>query len=174
MSLNDEKPAAGTDSPHLANDEREQAATSKLVAARVIHEVLREEGEIELRRPLGALLWSGLAYSHAHALLQRQLDLIVTSDPMEDMDKLVRRPLFTEPFVAVLPGTRRARYTTPADLPALAQDFPLVRFSTRSHYGAITERYLRRRGISAKRHLEIDASDVLMAGCLGPSISAER
>ena len=53
--------AAGNGSPHLAEEEREQAAQSKLVAARVIHEILREEGEVELQRPLGALLWSGLA-----------------------------------------------------------------------------------------------------------------
>jgi DNA-binding transcriptional LysR family regulator len=98
------------------------------------------------------LLWSGLAYSHAQALLQRQLDLIVTSDPMEDMDKLVRRPLFTEPFVAVLPAARAESCAE-----------PLVRFSTRSHYGALTERYLRRRGIAAKRHIEMDASDVVLA-----------
>ena len=52
---------AGSGSPHLAEEEREQAAQSKLVAARVIHEILREEGETELSRPLGALLWSGLA-----------------------------------------------------------------------------------------------------------------
>jgi formate/nitrite transporter FocA (FNT family) len=60
-AIEDKPPAAGRDSPHLLDDEREQAAQSKLVAARVIHEVLREEGEVELRRPLGALLWSGLA-----------------------------------------------------------------------------------------------------------------
>jgi formate/nitrite transporter FocA (FNT family) len=52
---------AGKDSPHLEDHEREQAAAAQPMAARVIHEVLREEGEIELRRPLGALLWSGLA-----------------------------------------------------------------------------------------------------------------
>ncbi len=108
------------------------------------------------------LLWSGLAYSHAQALLQRQLDIIITSDPMEDMDKLVRRPLFTEPFLIVLPAARRDQFAQ-SDLHEIAREFPLVRFSTRSHYGAITERYLRRCGISAKRHLEIDSSDVVLA-----------
>ena len=56
-----EKPAAGKDSPHLEEHEREQAARSTQLAARVIHEVLREEGEIELRRSVAALSWSGLA-----------------------------------------------------------------------------------------------------------------
>jgi formate/nitrite transporter FocA (FNT family) len=54
-------PAAGKDSPHLETHEREQAARSTQVPARVIHEVLREEGEVELRRSVGALSWSGLA-----------------------------------------------------------------------------------------------------------------
>ncbi len=57
----EEQPAAGKDSPHLEEHEREQAARSTQVAARVIHEVLREEGEVELRRSVGALSWSGLA-----------------------------------------------------------------------------------------------------------------
>jgi formate/nitrite transporter FocA (FNT family) len=52
---------AGKDSPHLEKHEQEQAAQSQAVSARVIHEVLREEGEVELHRPVGALMWSGLA-----------------------------------------------------------------------------------------------------------------
>jgi formate-nitrite transporter family protein len=52
---------AGTDSPHLGPGEREQAASHAPLRALVIHEVLRDEGEFELRRPPAALLWSGLA-----------------------------------------------------------------------------------------------------------------
>jgi formate/nitrite transporter FocA (FNT family) len=52
---------AGKDSPHLEEHEQKQAAEAQAMPARVIHEVLREEGEVELRRPVGALLWSGLA-----------------------------------------------------------------------------------------------------------------
>ena len=57
----EEAQPAGKDSPHLHDHEREQAADSAQLAARVIHEVLREEGEVELKRPVGALIWSGLA-----------------------------------------------------------------------------------------------------------------
>lgn len=108
------------------------------------------------------LLWSGLAYSHAQALLNRQLDLIVTSDPMEDLDNLVRRPLFTEPFMVVIPRGRIEQFED-ADLKTIIQGMPLIRFSGRSHFGAIIERYLRRCSISAPRHLEIDTADVVMA-----------
>jgi hypothetical protein len=52
VALDEETHAAGKDSPLLLEEEREQAAKSKLVGARVIHEVLREEGHVELRRPV--------------------------------------------------------------------------------------------------------------------------
>ncbi len=52
---------AGKESPHLAPEQREQAASHAPLRPLVIHEVLREEGEFELRRPPAALLWSGLA-----------------------------------------------------------------------------------------------------------------
>jgi len=61
MSDTAEAPAAGQHSPHLEEHERDQAARVGLAGARVIHEVLREEGETELRRSVGALAWSGLA-----------------------------------------------------------------------------------------------------------------
>jgi DNA-binding transcriptional LysR family regulator len=108
------------------------------------------------------LLWSGLANSHAQALLNRQLDLIITSDPLEDMDGLVRRPLFTEPFLVVLPRAR-AQELRQADLTRLVQDHPLIRFSARSHFGAVVERFLRRSGYTPHQYLEIDSSDVVMA-----------
>ncbi|RJG05014.1 LysR family transcriptional regulator [Noviherbaspirillum cavernae] len=108
------------------------------------------------------LLWSGLAHSHAQSLLNRHVDLIVTSDLLEDMDGLVRRPLFTEPFLVVLPKCRQEQFED-ADLGKLVQEMQLVRFSARSHFGAMIERYLRRRGMSAPHYLEIDTSDVVMA-----------
>jgi DNA-binding transcriptional LysR family regulator len=108
------------------------------------------------------LLWSGLANSHAHSLLNRQLDLIMTSDPLEDMDRLVRRPIFTEPFLVVIPKGRQDQFAD-ADLSKLVQEMLLVRFSARSHFGVMVERYLRRRGISAPHYLEIDTSDVVLA-----------
>jgi formate/nitrite transporter FocA (FNT family) len=52
---------AGADSPHLAREEREQAAKHAAPAALVIHEVVREEGEQELRKRASAVGWSGLA-----------------------------------------------------------------------------------------------------------------
>lgn len=108
------------------------------------------------------LLWSGLANSHAQALLNRQLDMIVTSDSLEDFDKIVRRPIFTEPFLIVVPRARLKEFQG-ADFTTLIQRAPLIRFSARSHFGAIIERHLRRSGHSPRPYLEIDTSDVVMS-----------
>jgi len=108
------------------------------------------------------LLWSGLANSHAQALLNRQLDLIVTSDRLEDVDHIVRRAIFSETFVIVIPKTRQAMLQH-ADLTTFVQSLPFIRFSARSHFGTTVERYLRRCGHTPRPHLEIDTSDVVMA-----------
>jgi formate/nitrite transporter FocA (FNT family) len=52
---------AGSDSPHLDEEERDQAAEHAAIGPMVIHEVVREEGEAELERRGSALAWSGLA-----------------------------------------------------------------------------------------------------------------
>ena len=108
------------------------------------------------------LLWSGLANSHAAALLKRQLDLIVTSDTLEDVDHITRRSIFSEPFIVVVPKSREKQFKN-ADLTTMIEKMPLIRFSARSHFGAIIERHLRRQGFAPRPYLEIDTSDVMMA-----------
>src|SRR4051794_39805297 len=46
---------------NLSRGEREQAEQHKPVRPKVIHEIIREEGEHEVRRSASALWWSGLA-----------------------------------------------------------------------------------------------------------------
>ncbi|HLU14330.1 MAG TPA: LysR family transcriptional regulator [Burkholderiaceae bacterium] len=108
------------------------------------------------------LLWSGLANSHAHALLNRQLDLIVTSDTLDDVDRIVRRAVFTEPFLMVVPAARKKEFEG-ASLLEASRLAPFIRFSARSHFGAVIERYLRRSGHVPLPSLEIDTADVVMA-----------
>ena len=51
---------AGLQSPHLNEQEQQQAADNAVVRSLVIHEVVREQGERELERSVGGLAWSGL------------------------------------------------------------------------------------------------------------------
>ncbi len=53
--------SAGADSPHLDEREQDQAARHTAPHALVIHEVVRDEGEQELKRSSASLAWSGLA-----------------------------------------------------------------------------------------------------------------
>lgn len=52
---------AGSDSPHLDEKQQKQAADRAPPGPLVIHEIVREQGEIELDRSFGGLAWSGLA-----------------------------------------------------------------------------------------------------------------
>jgi DNA-binding transcriptional LysR family regulator len=105
---------------------------------------------------------SGLAHDQAEGLLSRNLDLIISSDGMDDVDGLDRYRILTEPFVLLLPAKLAAANPRP-DLKALAAGHSLIRFSARSQIGAQIERHLRRLGVKAPRLLEVDATDALMA-----------
>ncbi len=57
----DEDQDTGTGSPHLNEDEQDQAAAHTAPKALIIHEIIREEGEAGLGRTNGALAFSGFA-----------------------------------------------------------------------------------------------------------------
>ena len=57
----DESELLGGSSPHLDEAERKQAAERAHVGPLVIYEVVREQGEKELRRSFSGLAWSGVA-----------------------------------------------------------------------------------------------------------------
>ena len=164
----------------------EQRAEPLLHAAAALPQVLREAGDMPaqqvrlglvdtfastagpgLVRELAAsatrvVIWSGLAPSLGAALLSRDVDAIVTSDTLDDLDGLVRFPLWKEPFLLLLPQAWRADAAS-LSLDALAAALPMVRYSARSHIGLQIERHLRRVGVAAERRIEVDGSDALVA-----------
>jgi formate/nitrite transporter FocA (FNT family) len=52
---------AGKNSPHLDDEEQRQAAEGAPIGPLVIHEIVREQGEMEIERSFSGLAWSGLA-----------------------------------------------------------------------------------------------------------------
>ncbi len=114
------------------------------------------------RQSARVVLWSGLAPSLGAALINRELDAIVTSDPLYDLDGLQRVALWKEPFVLLLPRTLSIEAGRPS-LGQLAATVPLIRYSARSHTGLQVERHLRRLGVAAERRVEVDGSDTLLA-----------
>ena len=105
---------------------------------------------------------SGLAHDQAEGLLNRNLDIIITSDAMDDVDGLTRYLLLSEPYLLLMPE-KIADTDGQPDLKQLAMNYPLIRFSARSQVGAQVERHLRRLGVKAPHLLEVDATDALVA-----------
>jgi formate/nitrite transporter FocA (FNT family) len=117
-----------TDSPLLDNEAKDQAERHAPLRPLVIHEIVRAEGEAELKKPLSALLWSGLAaglsmgFSFvAQALLQADLPSGPGQHTLASAGYVVgfaivilgRQQLFTEStLTAVLPALHRRRAET--------------------------------------------------------------
>lgn len=97
----------------------------------------------------------------ARGLRQWDLDVVITSDPMEDESDLVRRVILHEPFVLALPAALEEPRSA-AELRALASSHPLIRYTTRSMIGTTIERQLRRLRIDPPHRLEFDTSGSLL------------
>lgn len=98
---------AGQDSPHLDEHEQAQAAEHAAPQALVIHEVLREEGEAELRRANAALLWSGLAAGLSMGFSLLAMALLRAGLPDAPWRLLVDAPGYSVGFVIVVLGRQQ-------------------------------------------------------------------
>jgi DNA-binding transcriptional LysR family regulator len=106
--------------------------------------------------------WSGLAASHAEALLRREIDAAITCDRMEDLDDIERFPFYREPYVLVVPRELKAEIEG-RGLPEILEHHRLVRHSERSYVGGQVEQHLSRSGLRPPRAFEFDTSDALVA-----------
>jgi DNA-binding transcriptional LysR family regulator len=111
---------------------------------------------------LSLTAWSGLAYSHAEALMRRTIDAAITCDAMEDLDDIEPIPFYREPYLLIVPRHLAAELGD-MELGAILESHRLVRHSERSYVGAQIERHLNRLGIRAPRAFEFDTSDSLVA-----------
>jgi len=102
-----------------------------------------------------------LSSNHERALLAREVDIvIVSSEALEESDRLVRHDILLEPFFLALP----ASFDGPVDsISALASQMDFVRYTARSLMGQQIERHLRRVRVEPPRRLELDTADAVMA-----------
>jgi formate/nitrite transporter FocA (FNT family) len=98
---------AGAESPHLDEREQIQAAEHSAPAALVIHEIVREEGELELRRRNVALLWSGLAAGLSMGFSLLTLALIRAGLPDEAWRRLIDSFGYSVGFVIAILGRQQ-------------------------------------------------------------------
>jgi formate/nitrite transporter FocA (FNT family) len=126
---------AGATSPHLGEAERQQAADHASPRALVIHEVVRQEGEEELRRPVSALLWSGLAAGLSMGFSFLGLALMQSLLPDEPWRRLIDSLGYSLGFIITVLGRQQlfTESTLTAVLPLLVRRdagtlFALMRF----------------------------------------------
>ncbi len=98
---------AGADSRHLDEREQTQAAEHAAPQALVIHEVVREEGELELRRRNVALLWSGLAAGLSMGFSLLTMAVLQSTLPEEPWRRLLDSPGYCVGFVITILGRQQ-------------------------------------------------------------------
>lgn len=111
---------------------------------------------------------SGTTSAQGRALCEREIDIALSSDPLEGIEGITSQPIFTEPFVLMVPKAIVTRAPTQIqDLRQLSKTLPFVRFNPLSHMGVMTDLYLRRLGLQPDRPIELDSSEALTAMVAG-------
>ena len=124
------------------------------VGPRMIRALLADAAKLNLT------VWSGLAASHAEALVNRTIDAAVTCDPMYELPEVERLHVLTESYVLVAPAG--ADDLAGQDLEEVFAARRLVRHSGRSFVGAQVERHLGRLGLRPQKSFEFDTSDAVI------------
>lgn len=106
---------------------------------------------------------TGLSPQQGESLLRRDLDLIVTSDPLVDANDMIRYRLFTERYFVITPKALGKSLASLDDIRALANVLPVVRFNRTSQVGLQIERHLRGLNVRVPNRLELDNADALTA-----------
>lgn len=117
---------------------------------------------------------TGLTPNLTEGLIRHEFDLVVSTDPLDDLGGVVRHSLLTERFVVIVPRDARVTLSGVADLRRQAESMTIVRFNSHSHLGMQVERLLRRSGVRASRRLEVDTADTLtsmVAGGIGWAVT---
>src|SRR5680860_1793118 len=100
---------------------------------------------------------AGQSKDHEERLRTRKADLVITSDPLYDLDGLERHPIMTESFLLVLPQSYRG---PTASIGELLQNLPLIRFAATTNVGRLTEQHLRRLKVRTPRVIQADRSSM--------------
>jgi DNA-binding transcriptional LysR family regulator len=126
-----------------------------------------------LARTSGLSVQIGMATVQEEALIGRELDLIISTNPFVDHPAFEHQLLYEESFLAIAARDER-REGPPPTLQTLVAAMPFIRFSRTSTLGIRIERILRYNGIEAPRKLEVDHADtmtLLVAQGLGWAIT---
>lgn len=104
-------------------------------------------------------LYADLANTHEQALKSRQVDMVVTSSALYNMDGLKRHPILEESFLLVLPPD----HDSIENFAKLKPGLPLIRFATNTPAGLLVDQHLRRCHLEFERSIEADRTTMIMA-----------
>lgn len=105
-------------------------------------------------------LRTGLVSPLTQALLSRDLDLLITSDPIDEHPELRRLPLLRDPIVMIVPNhIAKGEDVTPA---WLAENVPFVHYNRQSRLGSLTDLIARRLNIELNASYELDSTQTLL------------
>ncbi|MDR5784427.1 formate/nitrite transporter family protein [Caballeronia sp. LZ065] len=118
------EPQAGASSPHLDEGEREQAADHSSPHPLVIHEVVREEGEVAMERTFAGLMWSALAAGLSMGFSFLVQAILQGALPESNWRHLIASLGYTIGFVFVILG--RQQLFTESTLTAVLPVLPVL------------------------------------------------
>ena len=105
----------------------------------------------------------GPVTTRENVLLNREADMLITSDPLYEIDGLERYPLFREPFILALPGKKNSRWSPTRSLAELGAAGSYIRYPRRTQMGWAIETQLNRMRVTLDSRLEFDSPDDIMA-----------
>lgn len=106
------------------------------------------------------ILHAGQSGDHEALIRTKQADIVVTSNPLYDLDGLERHPVFTESFLLVLPAGFQGSVRS---LEEVVQQLPLVRFGDTTDVGRRISQHLRRLRVQPPRVIQADRSSMVTA-----------
>ncbi|MFQ5549005.1 MAG: LysR family transcriptional regulator [Woeseia sp.] len=103
---------------------------------------------------------TGISGPLTDAFLKRDLDILVTGEPLENHAELDRYPILRDPFVMIIPERfSNERNRSPQ---WLAENVPFVHYCRQNRIGMLVDLVARRLGIDLMTHYELDSTQTLL------------
>lgn len=105
-------------------------------------------------------LRTGLVSPLTQALLNRDLDMLVTSDPIDEHPELQRYPILRDPFVMIVPA--QFAQSGKVSYEWLSENLPFVHYNRQSRLGTLSDLIARRLNIELNVNCELDSTQTLL------------
>lgn len=105
-------------------------------------------------------LRTGLVSPLKEALLERDLDMLLTSDPMQDHPELTMQPVLRDPFVLLV--AEHHVQISGSTVSELVQSLPFISYHRQLRLGGLTQLIARRIGVELPIRYELDNTTTLL------------